>query len=229
MPRTSTTSSPQPSGRNPSASEALGPDGRIEPGKLHEIPARQGRALRVATGQIMQIVNTHGSQVGDFWCFADGDMTEFLSMEHLRTGLRRLSPGQGDGLISNRRRPIMTLLEDSSPGVHDTLVAACDSRRYTQLGHEGYHDNCADNLLMALSAIGLRAPEIPAPLNLWMNIPVEEGGAMSWQAPVSRPGDFVRLKAEIDAIAVISCCPMDLLPINGEDARPKSLGIMLET
>lgn len=122
----------------------------------------------------------------------------------------------------------MTLLEDSSPGVHDTLVAACDSRRYTQLGHEGYHDNCADNLLMALSAIGLRAPEIPAPLNLWMNIPVEEGGAMSWQAPVSRPGDFVRLKAEIDAIAVISCCPMDLLPINGEDARPMSLGVMLE-
>ena len=42
-------------------------------------------------------------------------------------------------------------LEDTSPGVHDMLLSACDVERYRRLGCEGYHDNCADNLRTALT------------------------------------------------------------------------------
>lgn len=38
-------------------------------------------------------------------------------------------------LCTNKRRPILTLLEDTC-GVHDTLIAACDIYRY-QAGHSG--------------------------------------------------------------------------------------------
>ena len=64
-------------------------------------------------------------------------------------------------LLTNRRRPILTLLEDTSPGVHDTLIAACDPFRYRPRLTD-YHDNCADNLRMAMEAIGAR-PEVPQP------------------------------------------------------------------
>ena len=200
----------------------------IRPGEMFEIPARRGRAIPVHKGQVLRIVNPHGAQVGDFFAFDAADPAVFLSMEHLRAGLRRISPRPGDVLPDNRRQPLMTLLSDSSPGVHDTLIAACDIHRYEQLGHQGHHDNCADNLRMALAEVGVRAPDVPCPLNLWMNIPVAEDGSLSWRAPVSRPGDHVRLRAERDLIAVISCCPMDLLPINGEDAVPRSLSAMIE-
>lgn len=98
---------------------------------------------------------------------------------------------------------------------------------YARLGHEGYHDNCTDNLRMALAAIGLRSTSVPCPLNLGMNTPVVEGGAMEWRPPVSTEGDHVQFRAELDAVVVISCCPMDLLPINGTDAQPRALNVLL--
>jgi len=134
-------------------------------------------------------------------------------------------PRPGDALVTNRRRPLLTLLEDGSPGVHDTLIAACDVHRYRGLGHEGHHDNCTDNLRLALAALGLAPGEVPCPLNLWMNTPADARGDIRWLPPVARPGDRVVLRAEIDAVVVVSCCPMDLLPINGEEAVLRPLGI----
>jgi uncharacterized protein YcgI (DUF1989 family) len=183
--------------------------------------------MRLKQGELLSVMNRDGNQIGDFWAFADGDCNEYLSMEHLRPTLRRVSPRPGDALVTNRRRPILTLVEDTSAGVHDTLVASCDIHRYAQLGHEGYHDNCTDNLRMALAAIGLRPTSVPCPLNLWMNTPVVEDGAMEWRPPVSSKGDHVLLRAEMDAVVVISCCPMDLLPINGEEAEPSALEVKL--
>jgi uncharacterized protein YcgI (DUF1989 family) len=53
-----------------------------------------------------------------------------------------------------------------------------------------------------------------------MNIPVGEGGAVDWLPPVSRPGDYVVLRAELDCIAVMSACPQDMVPINGAAMTP---------
>ena len=96
-------------------------------------------------------------------------------MEHSRVAIGHIIPAIGDALVSNRRRPMLTLVEDTSGGIHDTLFAACDRWRYEMLGCTVYHDNCTDNLAGALAALGLEAPETPAPLNLFMNIPVIDG------------------------------------------------------
>ena len=99
-------------------------------------------------------------------------------------------------------------------------MAACDIHRYRNLGCTGYHDNCTDNLFAALADLGLRPPECPSPLNLWMNIPVVDGVDVEWRAPVSRPGDHVVLRAELDCVVVLSACPQDMVPINGADMTP---------
>jgi uncharacterized protein YcgI (DUF1989 family) len=181
---------------------------------IETIPARRGVAVRLTQGRTVTVINTHGSQVVDTWAFAAEDITEFMSMEHSRAHMLRLGPRVGDALRTNRRRPILTLTDDTSGGVHDTLIAACDRFRYEQLGHRG-HDNCTDNLAAALATLGLRAPATPAPLNLFMNIPVGSGGALAFAAPVSAPGSHVSLRAEMDQIVVFSACPQDLLPVNG--------------
>jgi uncharacterized protein YcgI (DUF1989 family) len=98
--------------------------------------------------------------------------------------------------------------------VHDTLMAACDLYRYKNLGVHGYHDNCADNMRLALKAIGLRAREVPQPFNLWMNIPIRPDYSIEWLAPVSKAGDYVELKALMDCVVVMSACPQDIIPIN---------------
>src|SRR5437879_2077762 len=137
-----------------------------------EIPARQGKATRLRKGQKIKVINTRGQQVIDAWAFCAEDLREFMSMEHARVAIGRIIPKVGDTLVTNRRRPILTLIEDTSGGIHDTLIAACDRWRYELLGHQGYHDNCTDNLAAAMKALGLAAPEPPAHLNRSTNIPV---------------------------------------------------------
>ena len=210
-------------GHNPTRDEPISPDGRPPSGDLIRIPARQGRAVRLMADETITIVNTHGTQVCDFWAFNAADPREYLSMEHMRAYLSRFTPQAGDGLISNRRRPILHFVEDSSPGVHDTCIAACDHHRYLGLGCRDYHDNCTDNLRMALLAIGLRAREIPSPLNLWMNTPVRGDGRIEWLPPVSKPGDRVTFRALTDLVIAMSACPQDLVPINGADNKPVEL------
>ena len=187
---------------------------------LITIPARRGKAALVAPGQTIRVINTHGQQVVDTWAFHRADLTEFMSMEHSRTALGRIMPLVGQAMVTNHRRPILTVVEDTSGGIHDTLLAACDRFRYELLGCEGYHDNCTDNLAAALTEFGLAPPETPSPWNLFMNIPVEGDGTVSFQPPVSKPGDYVTLRAEMDCIVAFSACPQDMVPINGADCIP---------
>jgi uncharacterized protein YcgI (DUF1989 family) len=187
---------------------------------LITIPARRGKAARVRAGQQIAVINTHGEQVVDTWAFVGEDLHEFMSMEHTRAALGKLIPRRGDVLSTNHRLPILTIVEDTSPGVHDTLIAACDVWRYQGLGCKDYHDNCTDNLHAAMKELGLQAPETPSPLNLFMNIPWKQNGEITFEAPVTKPGDTVTLRAERDLIIAFSACPQDMLPINGVGKRP---------
>ena len=185
------------------------------------IPARLGKAARLDAGQSLKLTNTHGSQVVDTWAFVAADMSEFMSMEHSRVAIGGVFPHVGDTMVTYRREPILTLLVDTSPGIHDTLIAACDRYRYEMLGCEGHHDSCTDNLAAALGEMGMTPPETPSPWNMWMNIPVGADGSVSFEAPVSSPGDYVTLRAKRDIVIVFSCCPQDVIPINGADCVPK--------
>lgn len=184
------------------------------------IPARKGKAAFLPAGKSVKVINTHGQQVVDTWAFSRADLTEFMSMEHSRTSLGRTMPSLGQAMVSNRRRPVLTLVEDTSGGVHDTLLAACDRYRYELLGCSEYHDNCTDNLATALAELGLVSPETPSPWNLFMNIPVSPDGSIGFEPPVSKPGDYVILRAEMDCVIAFSACPQDMVPINGVDCVP---------
>ena len=188
---------------------------------LVTIPAGHGRAARVSAGQAIRVVNTYGTQVVDCWAWNLADLTEHMSMEATRVWSQRLNPLVGDSFVTNRRNPILTLVEDTSPGIHDTFMAACDRHRYERLGCTAYHRNCLDNMGEALAAIGLVAPApILASFNVFMNIAVAADGHSLVTGPTQgRPGDFVTLRADMDCVVALSACPQDIVPIHGEAAN----------
>jgi hypothetical protein len=192
------------------------------------IPARRGMAARVAAGQRIRVINTHGSQVVDTWAFSARDATEWMSMEASRAWFLRLAAAVGDTFVTNQRRPILTLVEDTSGGAHDTLIAPCDAPRYRLLGVEGHHDNCRDNLHAALAALGVTVPATPSPLNLFMNIPWTADGRLAWGEPVSTPGSYVLFRAEMDLVVAFSACPQDILPINGRTGQTTEAHFSIE-
>lgn len=166
---------------------------------------------------------------------------EYMSMSHTRASLCQTHPRVGDVLRSQKRAPMLALVHDSTPGVHDTLIAACDRWRYAELGVDGYHESCTDNCWDALDALlggesgalltaeqkdGLRQLQarlggrVPDPFNLFMNIPVAGEGyvkGLSFDAPVTKAGDYVVLRADRDVVVVMSACPQDVLEINGKN------------
>lgn len=181
---------------------------------LIEVPARQGRALRVPASRSVRVIDPEGGQVGDLFAFSAVDVSEYASAEHTRPHVDRLFPRVGEHFVTNRRRPILYFARDDSPGVHDMLCAACDPERYEGLGVEGWHASCAENLREVMRDLGHEHIEVPQPINLFMNIPVAEDGSLGWEPAPTGPGDSVVMRAEIDCVVVVSACPQDIVPIN---------------
>ena len=183
-------------------------------------------ALSLNFREKIQIVNLEGSQVVDAWAFCQSNINEFLSTEHTRSCLEKLIPAVGDHLYSNFRRPVITIIEDTSPGIHDLLLSACDEKRYQLLGHKGYHRNCTDNLKEALAELDLEPPEVPSPFNIFENVRISEKGELSIEPPLVRPGESITLQAEQNLILVLSSCPMDIALTNGPDRRAKPVRVV---
>ena len=163
-------------------------------------------------------------------------------MPHCRAASLHLRPRVNDTLVSNQREPMLVLVEDTSPGIHDTLMAACDPQRYKGLEIEDWeqHGSCAENLVLALKELNERAGlkgvkaigaevtinNVPAPLNLFMNIPWDDDGDLGFKAPKGKGGDYVRLRAERDVVVVMSACPQDVLEINSK--KPTDANFLVE-
>ena len=75
-------------------------------------------------------------------------------------------------------------------------------------------------LVASLAELGILSVNTPSPWNLFMNIPVDSGGGVSFQPPVCQPGDHVLLRAEMDCVIAFSACPQDIVPINGVNCIP---------
>lgn len=193
---------------------------------VHRIPAGAGGGFAVERGQTVRVVNTYGTQVVDTWAFITSD--EYLSLEHCREVTKKLFFNVGDTLVTNVYRPILSFVEDTSPGQHDTLIAACNARMFELAGRGVHHPNCADNLRNVLSAHGFSPRVLPCPWNLFMNVPVVGGRRLEFLRPVVEPGQYVALRAEADCLIVLSACPDDVYPTNGGDGKPADVHVTID-
>ena len=190
-----------------------------------EVPAREGRGVRLAAGRSFRVVDVEGRQCVDLFAFRAEDVSEYHSAEHTRVHVNRLFPRPGEHFVTNKRRPILLFEEDATPGLHDMLIAACDPARYAGLGVDGWHASCQENLEREMAELGHDSIEIPQPINLFTNVPVDEEGVLSWLPSRTEPGDYVQLRAEVDLFLVASSCPQDIVPIN--DKHPTRVAVDL--
>lgn len=173
------------------------------------VPAAAGKAVRVPAGHRLRISNPHGGQCADFFAFTD-DLGEWVSPMHTWVWTRSVRPRQGDPLLSQLRRPLLDFVLDGADGVHDMLVAACDTERYRQLGVDGPHASCAENLRAALRALGLEAPTIPQPVNFFTSTAVDADGRLSSPSNPVPAGAYVVLEARVSLVCAVTACPFDL-------------------
>ena len=174
-----------------------------------------GDAVHVPAGHYAHVVNSVGKQVIDMWAVTWPGGDHFLSTSRSRVTMGRIAPRQGDVLVDDLRRPLLKLVEDTSPGVHDTLAAACDDSRYRELGFAGKHRTCNDNFCTALATLGIPYRVAPDPVNLFQAVPVGPDGSFELATSPAEAGAEVVFEALQDLVLVLSACPMDIVPING--------------
>ena len=175
-----------------------------------EVPAGHGRAFNIANGGQFRLTTPKGQQSADFFAFCAEDMSEGLSPHHTWMPTRALHPRVGDAIVSRKRRPMVTLIEDGAEGIHDFIIAPCDPIRYAEFGVPE-HRSCVGNLNEALAAIGHDAPVYPLAVNFFTTTTVEDGFMFSTpEAPVVKPGGYVVLEALMDLVCAVSSCPYDM-------------------
>jgi uncharacterized protein YcgI (DUF1989 family) len=115
---------------------------------------------------------------------------------------------------------MLTIIEDDV-GRHDFLFTPCSQEMYRiQYSVQGKHANCLDNLRKALSEAGQEPAEIPTPFNIYMNVEVQPDGTLTVRAPLSKAGDSIVFKAEMDVMVAVSACPSYLC----NDGTQKPIG-----
>ena len=87
------------------------------------------------------------------------------------------------------------------------MYAPCSQEMFRiQYGVDGDHSNCLDNLTRALRPLGLESHLVPTPFNIFQNSTVAPDGRLQIAAPLSRPGDAIDLRAEMDLDVALSAC-----------------------
>jgi uncharacterized protein YcgI (DUF1989 family) len=187
------------------------------------VPGGEGRAVLVPEGHHVRVVDVDGGQVGDLFAFAAHDPEEYASAAHTRVAIKKLFPRPGDPVLTNQRRPILSVVADTSPGRHDMLYAACDPARYALLGAEPSHRSCAQNLREALREQGMEPPVVPQPLNVFMDVRVEGDGSLTSHPASTLASDYIAFEALMDCVVVLSSCPMDIVQISTGGITPLEL------
>ena len=184
---------------------------------LHDevVPARAPWLFRVYAGQTLRIVDVEGNQAVDFLVYAANDDAERYSAQDTVAAQGNLFLREGAVLRSNEGRAMMTIAA-TSVDYHDTIGGACSCESNTlRYGHHTKSQHaCVENFLEANLTEGRGKRDMVSNINFFMNVPVEEDGALGIVDGISAPGLTVDLRAEMDVIVVVSNCPQINNPCN---------------
>ena len=178
----------------------------INPSVQYLILPQTGVAFTVQKGQIIRVIDVDGEQVADLVCFARQNTEEYLSSGRSIDFNEKLFLTTGDILYSNRSNPMLSIVEDPV-GRHDFLFAPCSQEMF-QMTYKATdpHPNCLDNLTDALGPYGIRSFQIPTAFNIFMNVVINDAGRVAVQPPLSKAGDYIELRSEMDLIVGVSAC-----------------------
>lgn len=170
-----------------------------------------GTSFPIARGQTLRVIDPEGEQVSDLVSFARDDPGEWLSSGRSIDYANTIYLTEGHTLYSNRSRPMWTLLEDRV-GRHDFLLTPCSPETFRILYENAPsdHPSCFANLHTHLAPFGIGPDGIPTTFNIFMNVQVLPSGQLQILPPLSRAGDYLELRAEMDMIVGVTACSAEL-------------------
>lgn len=174
---------------------------------LHEIAPRSGVAFTMNKGDLLTVIDPRGEQVADLVAYAQSDHREVISSGRTLDYASRIFLTTGDPLYSNRSNVMLNIVYDDV-GRHDFLLTPCSKDTFRIIyGDEHPHQGCFGNLAEALQPFGIEPDDIPVAFNCFMHVAIDgKTGDISVQPPLSRAGERIVFRAEMDLIIGLTAC-----------------------
>jgi len=187
------------------------------------IPAGEPWIREIRKGQIFRITDLGGNQAVDTLFYNAADTSDRYSAQDTIREQRNLYLTTGSKLISTRGTVLLTIVADTC-GRHDTLGGACanESNMVRYAIEKRHMHACRSSFLKAVTqwGHGMEKRDIASNINFFMNVPVTPEGKLTFEDGISEPGKYVELRAETDALALISNCPQLNNPCNAYNPTP---------
>jgi urea carboxylase-associated protein 2 len=182
-----------------------------------EVPADWYTTVRLRRGEALRIIDDSGTSSVSMIGWREEDTSERINCADTVKVQWSTALAKGRVILSDMGRVFMSLVEDTS-GAHDVLVGgSTPASTFAALG--AVSRNTHDNFIAAAAKVGLGLRDIPPCVSFFAPVCLDAAGRFVWNAARKRPGDFVDLRAEMNAVIVLSNCAHPLNP-----ARPSASG-----
>ena len=170
------------------------------------IPPRSGTAFRLEKGQVLTVTDVEGVQVADLLAYNADDVREAVSNGRTFDYAETIQLTTGHVLYSNRSTRMLTIVEDTV-GRHDFLLTPCSEATFRHFyPDQPVHRGCFGNLAEVLAPFDVEPDMIPCAFNIFMNVPVAADGKIRVEPPLSKAGDRIRLRAEMNLVIGLTAC-----------------------
>ena len=164
----------------------------------------------IKKGQFLRVTDVEGGQVGDFVSLKQGDPTEHLDCVYTNWANIGWRWKEGATVFTNRMNR-MWVINDDKTGIHFTGGGFCsnDARRLF-IDPNDTTKGCRDCLEESFADKGI-APHFlqsVSCLNLFMNVDYKPDGSWQSKPPVTKAGDYIELRAEMDIFWALSACAL---------------------
>jgi uncharacterized protein len=200
------------------------------------IKPKNALAWIVKKDQYLRIIDVEGKQVGDFVVINEHDHTEQSntawtlqdnagSQEFWAPALRFRFNGitTGHKIISSLGKPMLTVTADTPvpSGTHDLQLRFCRADYYDAEGLEA-QAGCFELSSEVLAPYGIKPGSIANGINIFQSVTYDHAnGMVKMGEPVTRPGDYIEFRAEMDCLCSLTACPDNISSnCNGNPPHP---------
>lgn len=183
-------------------------------------------------GTAVRITDVEGGANAGVILFNAANFTERYNMPDTLKAQHIARLTAGNVLYSDMGRILCSIIEDAA-GWHDPLSGCSNAALVAELyGEARYqqhrndcHRNALDCFLIEIAKYGMTPRDMPAVINFFSKVVVDDSGAMSFIPGNSHPGAFVDLRAEMNTLVVLNTCQHPLDPNTRYQPKPVNLSI----
>jgi uncharacterized protein len=183
-------------------------------------------------GTALQLTDIDGGANAAITCFNFENLAERFNLPDTLKAQHIARLTAGFVFYSDMGRILLSMTHDSL-GWHDPLAGFADAaavaakygaRRYQDHRNDWFPD-AKTGLLLELGKYGMTIRDLPAVVNLFSKVVVDEEGRMHYVSGHSTAGSTVELRSEMNTLILVNTCPHPMNPATEYPRQPVRLTV----